>query len=168
MTEQTLLLWAFGLLFVALSLIFLEVFVPSGGLIGLTAGVAAIAAVVVFFRVSTGWGAIGLLLAFVLCPMAINFALRVMPHTPMGKHLILSESVENIEQRAAEEQRLTEQQQALVGATGVALTPLRPVGTAEIEGTKLEVLAEGGAVERGQRLRVTSVEGNVVRVRGMA
>lgn len=166
--EQSLLLWGFGLLVAALLLILLEVFVPSGGLIGLSAGVCALAAVVNFWRVSTTWGLTGLLVVLVLAPIAINFALRLMPHTPMGKRLILTSTQADSERRAALEQQKIEQEQTLVGAVGLALTPLRPVGTIEIEGTKLEALAEGGAVEAGQRIRVTSVQGNQIKVRGVA
>ncbi len=166
--EQTLLLWGFALMVAALLLVFLEIFVPSGGIIGLTAGVTAIASVVVFWRVSPLWGITGLLVLLVLAPVALNFAVRLMPNTPVGKRLILSEDAESLQKRSAQVQQQAEQEQALVGATGLALTSLRPVGTVEIEGTRLEALAEGGAIETGTRVRVTSVQGNQVKVRAVA
>lgn len=165
--EQTLLLWGFALLGAALLLVVIEVFIPSGGVIGLTAGVTAIAGVVVFWRVSPLWGVTSMLLLLVLAPISLNFALRLMPHTPVGKKLILGSDAA-AEQRAAEERRRNEQDQALIGASGVALTALRPIGTVEIEGTRLEALAEGGVVEAGTAVRVTSVQGNQVRVRAIA
>jgi membrane-bound ClpP family serine protease len=168
MMEQTLLLWGFALLGAALLLVFLEVFVPSGGIIGLTAGVTAIAGVVVFWRVSPGWGVTSMLLMLVLAPIALNFALRLMPHTPVGKRLILSETAESRQRRTAKDQEQAAQEQALVGATGSALTSLRPIGTVEIDGTRIEALAEGGVIEAGSRVRVTSVQGNQVRVRAVA
>lgn len=168
MMEQTLLLWGFALLGAALLLVFLEVFVPSGGIIGLTAGVTGIAGVVVFWRVSPGWGVTSMLLMLVLAPIALNFALRLMPHTPMGKRLILSETAESRQRRTAKDQEQAAQEQALVGATGSALTSLRPIGTVEIDGTRIEALAEGGVIEAGSRVRVTSVQGNQVRVRALA
>lgn len=167
MTEQTLLLWGFALLGAALLLVFLEVFVPSGGIIGLTAGVTAIAGVVVFWRVSPAWGVTSMLLMLVLAPIALNFALRLMPHTPMGKRLILSEDAESLQRRTAKDQEQAAQEQALIGATGSALTSLRPIGTVEIDGTRLEALAEGGVIEAGSRVRVTSVQGNQIKVRAM-
>lgn len=165
--EQSLLLWGFALLAAALLLVLVEVFVPSGGIIGMVAGVTAIAAVVVFWRVSAVWGITSMLLLLVLAPMAANFALRVMPHTPIGKRLILGADDEDNARRAAVEQEQHERLSALVGATGVALTSLHPVGTASIEGTRLEVLAEGGMIEPGTKVRVTAVEGNQVRVRAV-
>jgi len=47
----------------------------------------------------------------------------------------------------------------------VAKTDLRPIGQADIEGEVLEVLAEGGVIDAGERIRVTSVSGNQVKVR---
>ena len=69
-------------------------------------------------------------------------------------------------QRRATQDQL-EQEQALVGAVGTALNDLHPIGTAQIEGAKIEVLAEGGAIDAGTPLRVTKVEGNQVKVRAI-
>lgn len=166
--NQTLLYWGFGLLLASVLLYFIEFFVPSGGLIGLTATVVAVAGIVTFWRVTWVWGITSLGIMAVLVPVAFNFALRVMPNTPMGKHLILSDDAETVQRRALEETRQLEQEQALVGSVGTALTDLRPVGQIEIDGTRLEVLAEGGHVSAGQRVRVTTVQGNQVKVRGFA
>ncbi|MBL8745669.1 MAG: hypothetical protein JNK58_04840 [Phycisphaerae bacterium] len=168
MEQQTLLLWGFALLGASLLLVVLEAFVPSGGIIGMTAAVAAIAGIVVFWRVSPGWGITGMLLMLVLAPISLNFALRLMPHTPMGKRLILSEDSESQRRRSTLEQAQSAQEQALLGAVGSALTSMRPIGTIEIDGTRIEALAEGGVIEAGTRVRVTSVEGSQVKVRAVA
>jgi membrane-bound serine protease (ClpP class) len=47
----------------------------------------------------------------------------------------------------------------LIGAEGIALTTLRPSGTAEINGKKVDVVTESEYVEKGQRLKVITVEG---------
>ncbi len=44
-----------------------------------------------------------------------------------------------------------------VGDVGVATTPLRPAGTAEFDDRLIDVVSEFGFVERGGRVRVTSV-----------
>lgn len=46
----------------------------------------------------------------------------------------------------------------LIGAVGVALTDLRPAGSAKVNGERLDVVAEGGFVDRGQRVRVIRSE----------
>jgi membrane-bound serine protease (ClpP class) len=45
------------------------------------------------------------------------------------------------------------------------LTPLRPVGTAEFMGRRVESVAEGIMIERGEHVRVIAVQGNRVVVR---
>jgi membrane-bound serine protease (ClpP class) len=55
----------------------------------------------------------------------------------------------------------------LVGAVGVALTDLRPAGAAEIDGRRVDVVAEGGFLSAGTDLEVVVDEGyrRVVRAR---
>jgi membrane-bound serine protease (ClpP class) len=102
-------------------------------------------------------------------PLAFNFALRVMPNTPFGRRLILGDEDDEdaIAQRAQAESERREREQALIGAMGVALTDLRPIGSARIEGERLEVLAEGGVIDAGTRVRVTRVDGTQIKVRAV-
>lgn len=46
----------------------------------------------------------------------------------------------------------------LLGRTGVALTPLRPTGVVDIDGTRVEVLTEGAFVASGSRVRVVAMD----------
>ncbi len=48
---------------------------------------------------------------------------------------------------------------ALVGAKGIALTTLRPAGSAEFNGKKYDVVAEWDYIERGRKILVLRVEG---------
>lgn len=54
---------------------------------------------------------------------------------------------------------------ALVGAEGVAMTDLRPVGAVRIDGTRYDALAEVGVIAAGTKVRVTKVEFNQIKVR---
>ncbi len=53
----------------------------------------------------------------------------------------------------------------LVGKTGVALSPLRPAGTAQIDGGRYDVVSEGGFVAAKSSVEVVHVEGTRVVVR---
>ncbi len=57
------------------------------------------------------------------------------------------------------------EQPELLDRTGVAFTQLRPSGVAEIEGRRVDVVAEGALIERGAAVRVVAVEGMRVVVR---
>lgn len=170
MNETTLILWGFGLVVAALVVVGIEMFVPSGGLLGILATGLAIAGVVAFWRADPIWGMLSLVTVLILAPVVANFGLRVMPHTPLGKKLILGgpRSEEESQRQAMEAEAVRERETALVGATGRALTDLRPVGTVEIDGTRIEALAERGMIAAGTGVRVTSVSGNQIRVRELA
>ena len=53
----------------------------------------------------------------------------------------------------------------LEGQTGLALTSLRPSGTAEIDGERVDVITAGEFVEAGRAVRVVRVRGSRVEVR---
>ena len=55
----------------------------------------------------------------------------------------------------------------LVGQEGVALTPLRPAGTARIGERKVDVVSDGEVIDPGTRVRVIEVKGNRVVVRAV-
>ena len=164
-------LWGAGLFAGAAVLFAVEILIPSGGVIGLVSLAVAIAGVVAFWQADPVWGVSSLLALVVLVPLAINFALKVFPHTPVGKHLILGgDAGDEDDERAKAEAAARERDEraraeALVGVEGVAGTDLRPIGTASFEGRDVEVTAESGFIERGEPIRITKVEGKTVKVR---
>lgn len=160
--------WAFALIGFATLLFVLEILIPSGGVIGLLALCAAIGAVVAFSFESLLWGGVSLAGLLVMVPLAINFALRIFPNTPVGKKLILGEDDEDEEELARlEEHRREEEQrrQALVGAEGTTTTTMRPVGSVKIDGVTIEASSEVGMLDAGVKVRVTRVDGSTVKVR---
>ena len=53
----------------------------------------------------------------------------------------------------------------LIGAIGVCATDLRPSGTITVEGEPVDVVTEGGFVDKGNIVKVIGVEGARVVVR---
>lgn len=154
--------WGIVLLAAALLLVALEVFLPSAGLVSAVAALVGIAGIVCLFQESTVWGVIGILGVVVLAPMVFYFGVKVMPSTPFGKKLLYGEGGKHepvIPESAGHEL------DALLGAEGESLTDLRPVGSARIEGQRIDVFSEVAFVPAGTRVRVTAVEGSLIRVR---
>lgn len=54
--------------------------------------------------------------------------------------------------------RESEHRARYLGKTGVAMTPLRPTGVAEIEGERIEVVTEGEFIASGSRVRVVAMD----------
>ncbi len=53
----------------------------------------------------------------------------------------------------------------LLSAEGIAITTLRPSGTANINGHKVDVITEGEMISKNTKIKVTDVKGNRVVVR---
>ncbi len=51
-----------------------------------------------------------------------------------------------------------EQRKHYLGKSGIALTPLRPSGVVEIDGTRLEVATEGEFIAAGSRVRIVAMD----------
>lgn len=167
---EPMLLWGIGLFAAAALLLVLEMFIPSGGVLGGICLILAIAGVVAFWRVSTTWGLASLLSLLVLAPSAMAFALRVWPNTPIGRRMILgdpleaeTETIERVEADRAERDRRA----ALLHQEGVAITDLRPGGTVRIGKDRYDALAEGRVIEAGRKVRVVGFESGQVKVRAV-
>ena len=162
------LLWAFSLLGIAVLLFLIEIVVPSGGIIGLVALAAAIGAVIAFSYENPILGMVSLAGLIVMVPLAINFALKIFPNTPIGKKLILGEDEEDEAELAKREQARREEEarrQARVGGEGTTSTTMRPVGSVKIDGVTIEAVSEVGMLDAGVPVRVTRVDGSTVKVR---
>jgi membrane-bound serine protease (ClpP class) len=53
----------------------------------------------------------------------------------------------------------------LLSAEGVAITTLRPSGTANIKGNKVDVISEGEMILKNTKIKVTDVKGNRIVVK---
>ncbi len=158
------LVWGLLLLGVAALLGVMEFFIPSAGIIGIVALVVAIAGVVCLWSYETAWGVTGMLSVIVIAPTATYFGFKILPYTPIGKGLILSDpepdSPDAVRSNASHAQRV-----ALVGQEGAAQTDLRPVGVVKIEGQRHDAVAESGYIASGTRVRVISADGIQLKVR---
>ncbi len=162
---EVVLLVGLGLLALSLVLIFMEAFVPSGGIIGLVALCCAIAGVVALFRHSALWGASGVLTVAVLGPMCFFWAIRMLPNSVFGRKLIGPDAAEIAREVGDDLHADRARRMALVGAKGVAVTDLRPVGIVEVDGQRHDAVAEVALIDRGTPVRVTGADGMQLRVR---
>jgi membrane-bound serine protease (ClpP class) len=169
------LIWGLILLAVSIVLIVAELFVPSGGLISVLAGVSAVASIVAFFRYDVTWGWVALGMYVVLGPMAVVYGFKWWIHSPLGRRMILGGTLADedpldpdapgaISQEHARRERMAAMRQ-LIGARGVAVTLLRPVGTVKIDGQRLDAMADVGTIEPGTPVVVTDFYDNQVKVR---
>lgn len=158
------LVWGLLLLGVAALLGVMEFFIPSAGIIGIVALVVAIAGVVCLWTYETAWGVTGMLAVIVIAPAATYFGFKVLPYTPIGKGLILS-NPDPQGPEAAQANASFAQRVALVGQEGNAQTDLRPIGVVKIEGQRHDAVAESGYIAKDARVKVVSADGIQLKVR---
>jgi membrane-bound serine protease (ClpP class) len=146
------------LLAVGAILLLLEIILPGmiAGLLGLLCLIAGVVAGYYEFGVETGtW-----ILTGVMIVLVAGFCgwMWLFPRTRMGRALISTGTVGGI---GAEKPDLLNQ-------SGTAFTQLRPSGTALIGGKRIDVVTEGGLIEKGPAIKVVAIEGMRVVVRLVA
>ncbi len=155
------LVFAVFLYFACAALIIAEIFVPSGGIISLFALACVIGGAVIFFRHSNTAGWIGVVIAVIMIPSVLVFAYRIFPKTRFGKSVTLTPP----ERKKGDAIPDTEELKELLGAVGLVMTPLRPVGMCDFSGQRLECVAEGGYVDKEKKVKVINVESTQLTVR---
>ncbi len=156
--ENAELYWAIGLFLLAILLIFFEVLLPTGGMLGVAGAICAMFAIYELFMISTTAGMLGILAAAVCAPLILFLALKIFPHTLMGRLLILSKPASN-----AEKDAIAGRPQ--VGDRGEAITPLHTVGICLIGGHKVTCMALAGGIDAGKQIEVVNASGMNIKVK---
>jgi membrane-bound serine protease (ClpP class) len=155
------LIFAVFLYFACAALIVAEVFVPSGGLISVFAIGCLVGGIAIFFHYSVVAGWVGVGIAAVMIPVVLVIAYKMFPKTRFGKSVTLNPPQREQGDAVPDTVQLKE----LLGAVGVVLTPLRPVGMCDLSGQRVECVAESGYVDKGKKVKVIDVESTQLTVR---
>lgn len=143
-------------LIVGIVMLVLEMFMPGFGVAGIV-GLLSLAAVVVM---QIGWGSpqIGVLvvaIVMVIIILALLWLIRSFQKGGLGRsRLVLQDHID-----ASSSPVTTDDRTLLVGKRGVAITPLRPAGIAEIDGRRVSVTTTGAFVESGKPIEVIDLKG---------
>ncbi len=160
---MTILFWPIAFLLIGLLLMILEVFVPSGGFIGLSALFCVALSLWHAFQHSTRLGAVFVLFDLAAVPLTVALAFWLWTHTPMSNRFLLQRPALD----ASDVSHSLLNMADVVGSEGRALTPLRPSGHVEIEGRRYDGLAEEGLIPEGAAVRVVRVRSGELIVRNM-
>ena len=145
---------------VGVVLLLVEVFMPGFGIPGIS-GCALLGAGIIMtwiqFGAKVGLGVTVVVLA--LLAILISIAMRSVAKGKLGK----SEFVLNDDMSTEREGK--DDMLSLIGEVGEVSTVLRPVGVAEFECGRLNVMTEGEYIERGAKVKITRVDGTNVFVK---
>lgn len=84
---------------------------------------------------------------------------KILPKTPFYSSLVLQTAL-NSDVSTPQKEKSEYDKKELIGKKGSSLTVLRPCGTAEIEGHRLDVVSSGEMITKGDAIKVITVEGN--------
>lgn len=141
------LLFALGIMFIAV-----EVIIP-GAILGSIGGVSMFAGcVAAFVTYGNGGGLLAVLAAFMIGALAMFIEFRILPKTKMGKRAFLTSEITAVSAAFGDEAR------ELVGKSAEALTMLSPSGYILVDGTRYEAFCQSGQVPAGSALQVTGAD----------
>ena len=139
-------------------LIIVEVFLPGFGLPGI-GGIVLVGAGVVMVGVHFGsLTAVGTLLVIIaVLAVLISWVLRQASRGGKRSDLFLQERDELHTQQ--------EDMKVLVGKSGTTTSVLRPAGIGDFDGVRLNVVTEGGFIEKDMPIEIVRVDGSRIVVR---
>lgn len=137
----------------AIALAMVDLFVPSGGMLLVLATLAALAAVLFGFRSGNTVGMGMLTLVVATIPVFVFLAIKIWPHTPLGRRIILKLPSSALPAAGVEAEPLQE----LVGCVLLAETAFLPTGQLRVGHRRFNAMAESGFIEAGSHVRVLSV-----------
>lgn len=145
-------------LIAGVALMVIEVFVPGFGLPGISGLLLLVVGVVLTWN--TYGMAAGLsvsLIALALAGIAISMSIKSAAHGKISQSALILHD----ETPATDNEELN----ALLGQEGVTTSVLNPVGTAEFDGVRLNVLSECAYLDKNVPVKVHRIEGNRIIVR---
>jgi membrane-bound serine protease (ClpP class) len=151
----------YWILLLAIVLFILEIFIPSGGVLGVLAAIAFLAAIGAAFAV----GGLELGTSFmvgtaVVIPLLLVLLIKIWPKTPFGKRILIQIPDSDDVLPALHQERLR-----LIGKRGVAISPLLPAGAIRIEGRTYDAISDGMSIEKGTAIEVVAIRNNAIVVR---
>jgi membrane-bound ClpP family serine protease len=163
MSDVDPLVWSALLMLLGSALVVLEIFVPSGGILGFLATASLVSAIgLAFYHYGPGAGLAFLGVAVISLPILVALGFKYWPKTPMGRRFLLGLPTRDEVSPDDERQQMLKQ---LVGKRGTAKTRMLPSGAVHVDGRTIDAVSQGMAIEPGQAVVVVEVKANRVVVR---
>lgn len=151
-----------GLIIIGFVLILIEIFlVPGFNIFGVFGFIMVVLGIIfAYSRLSLATANFIMVISLIIALVLVRFVVK----SKTWRRIVLNDKQEKAQGFHASTENLAK----LIGKRGIAYTPLRPAGIALIEDQKIDVMTEGGFIEKNQEIEVILVEGNRVVVREIA
>ncbi len=146
-----------GLIFVII-----EMFHPGFGAPGII-GLILLVAGVVLYAQSLLQALILIVIILAILGAALTLVLQSASKGRLSKHLVLNHTIDDDVRFSG-----VDDLNYFIGSEGVALTVLRPSGTADFNGVRLDVVSEGDFIQKGSAVIIDKIEGHRIVVKQKA
>ena len=157
-------IWSIFLLLAALALGFLELFVPSGGVLAILAILAILGSIIFAYMHSAVFGTVLLFVIVIGLPFLVWYMLKIWQSTPIGRRMLLDPA----EDPALAPNEDIERHKSLLGKSGITKSLMMPGGIIEIEGHSFDAVSEGIPIDVGTSIEVIHVDGINLTVRPLS
>ncbi len=149
------------LLAAGLFLLLMEIFIPSYGLLSVGALGFLTGGLVLAFQMNMIAGIVALVLVLILLPIEIALGVKFFPRTWIGRRIVMEARAKTERTERSSDEAIFD----LEGREGTTLSACRPSGVAQIDGQRIDVVAEGMMIGANRPIKVVSVDGNRVVIR---
>ena len=134
-------------LIAGLILMVCEMFTPGMGIPGILGGLCLLGAIVL--------RADSLTTALITLMIAAGIIFRSFSKGALSRsRIVLKDSIDGESTPLGDKDA-----QSLIGLEGECVTALRPVGAGDFSGRRLDIVSEGGFIQKGARVRITAIDG---------
>jgi membrane-bound ClpP family serine protease len=141
-------------LIVGLGFVIVEMFHPGFGAPGIIGGILLIAGVLLYAR-SLMQALIMIIVILAILGVVLTLVLQSASRGHLARHLVLYDSLDKDDRFSASEDLAY-----FIGSEGTTITVLRPSGTANFNGVKLDVVSEGEFIPKDSNVKIVKVEGH--------
>lgn len=140
-------------------LMIIEMFYPGFGFPGIMGGILLIVGIV-FSAKNAVQALIMLIIILTVLGIALTVVLKSFSKGRLSKTLVLEDV-----QKKEEGYICVEDLNFFLNKEGIATTVLRPSGTADFNGIRLDVVSEGEFIKKGKKVKIIHVEGRRIVVK---
>lgn len=141
-------------LIAGLILMVCEMFTPGMGIPGILGGLCLLGAIVLRAD-SLTTALITLILILLPLIIAAGIIFRSFSKGALSRsRIVLKDSIDGESTPLGDKDA-----QSLIGLEGECVTALRPVGAGDFGGRRLDIVSEGGFIQKGARVRITAIDG---------
>lgn len=139
--------------------VIIEMFHPGFGAPGILGSILLLVGVILYAKTLIQ-GLIMIIIIIAILGVALTIVLQSASKGHLAKHLVLHDSLDESEGFSN-----LGDLEYFVGSEGVSLTVLRPAGTADFNGVKLDVVSEGDFISKDTAVKIIKVEGHRIVVK---